>query len=193
MPQLSKKKTEVIEDEHGRKLTNRQKTFAEYVVEGIYSNAQAARMAGYAVEFASEKASVLTNGRDFPHVLEYIKELREEKERKYGVTMAGQLERLHNLSRGAEKAGSFSAAINAEKIRSALGGLTVDRREQVNSIDSMSRDDIVARLVEMQRKYPQAFQIEGTMKDVTNGDRPRGELLESDSVELAEGIERAED
>jgi hypothetical protein len=53
--------------------------------------------------------------------------LREERERRYGVTMVGQLERLHKLSHAAEDAGSFSAAINAEKIRSALGGLTVDR------------------------------------------------------------------
>jgi hypothetical protein len=58
--------------------------------------------------------------------------------------MVGQLERLHKLSHAAEDAGSFSAAINAEKIRSALGGLTVDRREQVNTMDALSRDEIVA-------------------------------------------------
>jgi hypothetical protein len=30
----------------------------------------------------------------------------------------------------------------------------------------------------LQRKFPTAFTIEGTAKDVTNGKRPRGQLLE---------------
>jgi hypothetical protein len=104
-------------------LTGRQKTFARLIVEGLYSNAECARKAGYAVDTAAVYASKLLNGREYPHVLEYIDELREERERQYGVTTIGQLERLQQLSTGAEKAGQFSAAINAEKIRSALGGL----------------------------------------------------------------------
>jgi hypothetical protein len=78
---------------------------------------------------------------------------------------------------GAEQAGQYSAAINAEKIRSALGGLTVDRREQVNTIDQMSRDQITARLMELQQKYPQAFDLTEYV-DITNEQGPRGELLE---------------
>ena len=129
MPSIKKK----IEEEHGRKLTNRQMTFAQKIVEGIYSNAECARKAGFAPDISAKQASVLLNGRDYPHVLEYITELREERERRYGVNTIGQLERLHKLSVGAEDAGQFSAAINAEKIRSALGGLTIDRREQINT------------------------------------------------------------
>jgi phage terminase small subunit len=153
------------------KMTNRQKTFAQKIVEGIYSNAESARLAGYNEERANEHASRLLNGRDYPHVLEYIKELREEKERRYGVTLLGQLERLHKLSLGAEDEGQFSAAINAEKIRSALGGLTIDRRETTHTIDQLSRDEIVARLADMRKKYPQAFIIDGEFKDVTDGKR----------------------
>ena len=63
------------------KLTNRQKTFARKIVEGIYSNTECARLAGYSEERANEYASRLLNGRDYPHVLEYITELRQEKER----------------------------------------------------------------------------------------------------------------
>jgi hypothetical protein len=74
-----------------------------------------------------------------------------------------------------------SAAINAEKIRSALGGLTIDRRENINRLDDMSRADIVARLAELQKKYPTAF-IEGEYKDVT---RPGSELLEHDKKTTA--------
>jgi len=68
-----KKKTE---DEHGRKITTRQMTFARHVVEGIYSNAESARKAGYSHDVAPVTASKLLNGRDYPHVLEYITELR---------------------------------------------------------------------------------------------------------------------
>jgi phage terminase small subunit len=143
MPSIKQK----IEKDHGRTLTNRQMTFAKFFVEGVYSNAECARKAGYAEDVAAKQASILLNGRDYPHVLEYVTELREERERRYGVTMVGQLERLHKLSHAAEDAGSFSAAINAEKIRSALGGLTVDRREQVNTMDALSRDDIIARSI----------------------------------------------
>ena len=183
MASLEKK----IEQQHGRQLTNRQKTFARHIVEGIYSNAECARKAGYVETKAKDYASVLLNGRDYPHVLEYIQELREERERRYGVTTIGQLERLHKLSLGAEDAGQFSAAINAEKIRSALGGLTVDRRENINTIDQMSRDEITARLAALQKQYPQAFVIDGTAKDVTPDEQgTRGEFLDADQEQSTE-------
>lgn len=177
-----------IEDKHSRKLTERQKTFAKYIVEGIYSNAKCARMAGYSHDVAPIYASKLLNGREYPHVLEYIEELREERERQYAVTTIGQLQRLAELSKGAEEAGQFSAAINAEKIRSALGGLTIDRRENINTIDQLSREEIVGRLAQLQKQYPQAFQLEPNMKDVT----PYEQGTRSKSVEYIEA-EPAED
>jgi len=182
-----------IEEEHGRTLTNRQKTFARHIVEGIYSNAECARKAGYAPDIANVTASKLLNGREYPHVLEYIQELRQERERRYGVSTIGQLERLHKLSVGAEEAGQFSAAINAEKIRSALGGLTIDRRETINTIDQLSRDEITARLAALQKQYPQAFVIDGTAEDVTDEQGTRGEFLEHIEVEPPEKMLRNED
>ena len=128
-------------------LTNRQREFARYYVEGKYSNAECARMAGYVDTSANNHAAKLLDGKSFPEVPELIKELREARERKYGVTVLGQLKRFEELSMSAEEAGQFSAAINAEKIRSSLGGLTIDRRESthVHQLDNMSREDIVAR------------------------------------------------
>ena len=151
----------------------------------IRDSAECARKAGYASDIANNRAAVLLNGREYPHVLEYIEQLREERERRYGVTTIKQLERLHQLSLGAEDAGQFSAAINAEKIRSALGGLTIDRRENINVMDQMSRDEIVARLANLQKQYPQAFTIDADYKDVTPDEqRTRSELLERDKAEL---------
>ena len=185
---MSDKIASQIEEKEGRKLTNRQREFCKYVVQGIYSNSECARKAGFAAENVAVTASKLLNGRDYPHVLEYIKELREERERRYGVTLIGQMQRLDELSRGAEDAGQFSAAINAEKIRSALGGLTIDRRETVNKLDDMSRAEVLARLAELQKKYPSAF-IEGEYKDVTG---TGGELLEHNPSETTEEFLRVE-
>ena len=83
-------------------LTERQKTFAKLYVEGRHSNAECARMAGYAEKSARIQASKFLNGTDFPEVVELIKELRQAAERKYGVTLMHQLKRLDELSRGAE-------------------------------------------------------------------------------------------
>ena len=46
MSKLNKKALE-IEEEHNRKLTNRQKEFARHYVDGTHSNAECARLAGY--------------------------------------------------------------------------------------------------------------------------------------------------
>lgn len=152
-----------------RRLTNRQKEFAKYYIEGRYSNAECARKAGYAEDSANVQASKLLNGRDFPLVVEYIAEEREARERKYGVTLINQLKRFDELSHSAEEAGQFSAAINAEKIRSSLGGLTIDRRETTNvhKYDDLTREEITARLAKLQEKYPAAF-IEGDYSEVTD-------------------------
>jgi len=166
-----------VETRLDRKLTNRQREFAKYYVEGIYSNAECARKAGFSPKVANTIASHLLSGIKYPQVVEYIQELRQESERRYGVTMLGQLKRLSELSKGAEDAGQFSASINAEKIRSALGGLTIDRRETVHSLDDLTREDIVSRLEQLQKKYPQAF-IEGEFEEVKdNGSRSK--LLEA--------------
>ena len=178
---MSDKIAAQIEERGHKKLTNRQREFCKYYVEGIYSNAECARKAGFSSDTAHIYAHKLLKGIEHPQVLEYIKELREEKERRYGVTLIGQMKRLDELSRGAEESGQFSAAINAEKIRSALGGLTIDRREVTNKLDDMSRAEIVARLADLQKKYPHAF-IEGEYKDVT---RAGEKLLEHNAKEPA--------
>ena len=62
-----------------------------------------------------------------------------------------------------------------------MGGLTIDRRETINTLDQLSRDEITAKLADLQSKYPQAFQIEGRkIKDVTPADiDSKSELIDS--------------
>lgn len=166
--------TDETEEKDRRFLTNRQREFAKLIVEGIYSNAECARRAGYSQKVAVKYAHKLMNGKDFPLVPELIAELRQEKERKYGVTLIGQLKRLSELSAAAEEGGQFSAAINAEKIRASLGGLTVDRRENqhVHKYDAMSREQIVQELEKLKVEHPAAF-IEAeyeVMNDANTGE-----------------------
>jgi hypothetical protein len=61
-----------------------------------------------------------------------------------------------------------------------MGGLTIDRRETINTLDQLSRDEITAKLADLQSKYPQAFQIEGRkIKDVTPADLDsKSEIIE---------------
>jgi hypothetical protein len=159
-PRDFRSKTHIeVEEKTGRVLSQRQKKFAELFVEGIYTNRRAAILAGYSVLGAHVTSSHLLDPRKFPQVTAYIAELQEERSKLFGVTLSGQLKRLAELSRGAEGAGQYSAAINAEKLRSVLGGLTVDRRETINKIDQMTKDEILGRLSELQRKFPQAFTV----------------------------------
>jgi phage terminase small subunit len=171
-------KASEIEEAHGRKLTNRQREFSRHYVDGTHSNAECARLAGYATDCAKIQAHKLLDSKFFPHVAEYISELREDRERKYGVTLLGQLKRLSELSIGAEEAGHFSAAINAEKTRSALGGLTVDRREtnHFHAIENMSREEIEKRLAELRQNHPSVF-IDADY-EVVNGAKARDITVE---------------
>ena len=169
-------------------LTNRQIEFAKLIVEGIYSNAECARRAGYAQKTARKYAYKLLDGKHFPLVPEYIAELRRERERRYGVTLIGQLKRLDELSRGAEESGQFSAAINAEKIRSSLGGLTVDRRENqhVHKYDDMDRTQILAELEKLRSEHPGAF-IEGEWEEI-NGDTGEEPLAQIEASIAEESV-----
>jgi phage terminase small subunit len=185
---LDRKATQ-IEESHGRTLTNRQREFARHYVDGTHSNAACARLAGYSENSARRQAHHLLDADLFPHVSDLIVELREDRERRYGVTLMGQLKKFTELSDGAEEAGQFSAAINAQRIRSALGGLTIDRREtnHFHAIESMSREEVEGRLVELRKTHPSAFieaQFE-VLDDTKAGDTPVEKAKGKDTPALA--------
>jgi phage terminase small subunit len=188
-------RAEEIEESHGRKLTNRQREFAKNFVDGTRSNAECARLAGYADKDGNARiqAHKLLDASSFPHVSEYITELREDRERRYGVTLMGQLKRLRELSMNAEEAGHFSAAINAEKTRSALGGLTTDRREtnHFHAIENMSRQEIEVRLKELRQSHPHAF-VEGEY-EVVNDTKSGDPSVEQDKVTNTPALEHHTD
>lgn len=142
----------LAEKRTNRNLTVQQKKFAELYVENCHSQSTCARLAGYRSN--GSIATSLLDPLENPQIAEYIGILQDDRQKMYGVTLDKQLKRLHDLSRGAEGALQYSAAINAEKVRSSLGGLTVDRRE-VSVVENMSKSEIVERLAYLQSKYPQ--------------------------------------
>lgn len=179
-----------IEAQTGHKLSMRQRRFAERFVEGDCSATQAAIEAGYSPKAAGQQAYQLLNPADSPQVVAYIARLREDMEIRYGVTKEGMLKRLYTLSRGAEEGGQFSAAINAEKIRASLGGLTIDRRETISTVQDMTKEQVLARLEDLRKKHPGAFSvIDASYEDVTNEQGPRGEPLAIDAEVIARGDE----
>jgi len=190
LPSYKTKEELEIEEKTGHALSMRQRRFAERFVEGDCSATQAAIEAGYSPKAAGQQAWQLLNPADSPQVVAYIAQLREDMEMRYGVTKEGMLKRLYTLSRGAENGGQFSAAINAEKIRASLGGLTIDRRETINTVQDMTKDQVLARLEDLRKKHPGAFAvIEGQYEEATNEPRPRGEPLAIDAEVIAEGHE----
>jgi len=179
-----------IEAQTGHKLSMRQRRFAERFVEGDCSATQAATEAGYSPKAAGQQAYKLLNASECPQVVAYIAQLREDMEIRYGVTKEGMLKRLYTLSRGAEGEGQFSAAINAEKIRASLGGLTIDRRETISTVQDMTKDQVLARLEDLRKKHPGAFSvIDASYEDVINEQGPRGEPLAIDAEVIAQGDE----
>lgn len=160
-------------------LTNRQKEFCKYIVEGTYSNSKCARMSGYAEDSSHIQASKLLNGTDFPLVTDHIKELREERERKYAVTKIGQIKRLKELSLGAEELGQISSAVNAEKLITQIGGIAIDRREikVEHSIDKLSRDEIVSRLSELRKAHSYAFDGDFKRVEDTKHGKDREDII----------------
>ena len=81
-----------------RQLTERQKKFAELLIwnNDELSPSQCAEQAGYKTR-ARQSASELRNPRLYPQVVEYIRELHQERMEKYKVTKDTHIKRLADM------------------------------------------------------------------------------------------------
>ena len=111
-------------------LTSQQEKFAQLVASGK-TQADSYRGA-YNVgentkpETIQKRASeLMSNGA----VKGRVEELRKPIIDDIGITLKSHLERLQELSKGAEDAGQFSAAINAEIARAKHSGIIVEKQE----------------------------------------------------------------
>ena len=152
-----------------RKLTTKQHKFAVLLVtKGDRMSAkECAIEAGFSEKSAQQAAANLTNPKMFPLVVNEIERLRREWEQKYNVTYGRHIRRLDYLSRGAEEAGNWAAAVAAEKSRGQAAGLYIDRKEILTgSIDQLSKAEVEEKLKEIEKQ----FSINTDVIDITPED-----------------------
>ena len=152
-----------------RKLTTKQHKFAVLLVtKGDRMSAkECAIEAGFSEKSAQQAAANLTNPKMFPLVVNEIERLRREWEQKYKVTYGRHIRRLDDLSRGAEEAGNWAAAVAAEKSRGQAAGLYIDRKEILTgSIDQLSKAEVEEKLKEIEKQ----FSINTDVIDITPED-----------------------
>ena len=138
-------------------LTQKQEKFVKELVanDGMITKRQAAMNAGYPEKSAHVKASEMTNPRLNPHICARIKEYRAERDEKYGITFARHVRDLQKIRDVAMENGAYSAAVQAEYRRGqAQGNIYINKSEiRHGSIDSMSRDEVMKALEEIQNQY----------------------------------------
>ena len=133
-------------------LTDKQRIFVQIYTEneGRLTPTECARQAGYAEDRANTTASELLNGKRFPKVVEAVVARRAEIEKTHEVKLNKHVQELARLREKALNEKSYSAAVNAERLRGQAAGLYIDRKEiRTGSIDSMSREDVLKALQEL--------------------------------------------
>ena len=133
-------------------LTDKQRVFVKIYAEneGRLTPTECARQAGYKEERASITASELLNGKRYPKVVDAVIKRRAELEKTHEVKLQKHVQELARLREKSLVEKSFSAAVNAERLRGQAAGLYIDRKEiRTGSIDSMSRDEVLKSLKEL--------------------------------------------
>ena len=94
----------------------------------------------------------MLNGVTFPSVTRAVRIKQDEMRQKYAITPEKTGGMLWKIAETSFENGAYNAAVSAVKELNQLAGLTVHRSQNLNinaNVDSMSRDDIKARLHEL--------------------------------------------
>jgi phage terminase small subunit len=133
-------------------LTEKQRIFVEIYTanEGRLTPTECARQSGYKQERAATTASELLNVKTYPKVVNAVMKRRDEISETHKVEMNKHVQELARLRDKALGEKSYSAAVNAERLRGQAAGLYIDRKEiRTGSIDSMSREEVLSKLKEI--------------------------------------------
>jgi len=133
-------------------LTEKQRIFVEIYTanEGRLTPTECARQSGYKRERAATTASELLNVNKYPKVVSAVMKRRNEIAETHKVEMNKHVQELARLRDKALNEKSYSAAVNAERLRGQAAGLYIDRKEiRTGSIDSMSREEVLTKLKEI--------------------------------------------
>ena len=162
-----------------------QMKFAEIIVfggpEGPVTGKEAATLAGYSANRATQEASELRNPRLSPLVVQYIGRLREERLKKYEVTYEGHVAELARIKNAALKKGSFSSAVNAETNRGKAAGLYIERKIiKHGKLEDMSEQELEAKMKQILDDYAPILNVTPKVEKLKNNKLKQSHLPSKD-------------
>jgi hypothetical protein len=186
-----KPKLDVLVNPKTKGLTEKQEKFCRIYATEDVTRTEAARMAGFGEGTAAWAASRFLNGRDYPHVLARVAEIKEELAKKYEVTFDGHVRQLARIRDMALEKGNYTAAVAAEKSRGQVAGLYISRSEiLVGKIDQMSREEVLAEIAKLQTQFPVLLESTAPTIDMVATVRDPDALPDDLSPEMAEKLAR---
>lgn len=172
-----KPKLDILVNPKTKGLTEKQEKFCRIYATEDVTRTEAARMAGYSDTTAPIAGSRFLNGRDYPHILARIAEIKEELSKKYEVTFDGHIRQLARIRDMALEKGNFTAAHAAEKSRGQAAGLYISRSEiLVGKIDQMSREEVLAEIAKLQSQFPVLLENTAPTIDMIAASRSPGDI-----------------
>ena len=181
-----KPKLDILVNPKTKGLTEKQEKFCRIYATEDVTRTEAARLAGYTEKTAPIAGSRFLNGRDYPHILARIAEIKEELSKKYEVTFDNHVRQLARIRDAAYEKGNYPAAVSAEKARGQAAGLYISRQEiLVGKIDQMSREEVLAEIAKLQQEFPVLASATAPTIDMIRGPRGEDDLFISDPEQEA--------
>ena len=181
----------VVNPKKEKGLTEKQEKFCRIYATEDVTRTEAAKLAGYSDTTAPIAGSRFLNGRDYPHILVRIAEIKEELAKKYEVTFDGHVRQLARIRDMALDKGNFTAAHAAEKSRGQAAGLYISRSEiLVGKIDQMSKEEVLAEIAKLQSQFPILIDQTAPTIDMVAARRDAEELPDLVNEEIEAEIEQ---
>jgi len=148
-------------------LTERQLKFAHlYALDGgLRSNTEIAIEAGYPKASAYQRAYELLSEEHCPHVINKIREIQKDVEKKFDLNTSSHLKKLYELRDTAVEKGMLGVALRAEELRGKTKGLYVDYSKTMNvdihskefkdfiKIKNMNTEELEEEMRQLENKY----------------------------------------
>ena len=148
MPKVGENLPKEQRDKGLKRLTQRQQDFLDNFIHKDMTQTNAARQAGYSNP-SVDAVRLLRN----PVVQDRWQEMQEENRSRFGVTLDKSLRDLLKIRNEALERERYSEAIRAEELRLKASGLLVNKAHVLHEkVDSMTKEDILAELENLQRK-----------------------------------------
>ncbi len=148
MPRVGENLPKEQRDKGLKRLTQRQQDFLDNFVHKDMTQTASARQAGYSNP-SVDAVRLLRN----EVIQERLQEMYDENRSRFGVTLEKSLRDLKKIRDMAVDEQRYSEAINAEKLRMQATGLLVNKSHVLHEkVDSMTKEDILAELQNLQRK-----------------------------------------